>query len=165
MQKLDNEFFEAYKRLDCLCSDIYGCSNGISRYIDDLEHISYRDRLAVPMVETSYKRLKHLRWVRNQIAHDPGQFQICEESDISQINDFHNDIITGNDPLTKLRKYHEASASSERQTSPAASKAAPPVSNFRSHTPSTRPLVSLGAVLLIFIGAIVALAYLLLRSL
>ena len=25
MQILDNEFFEAYKRLDRLCSDIYGC--------------------------------------------------------------------------------------------------------------------------------------------
>ena len=36
MQAIDNEFFEAYKRLDRLCSDIYGCRNGVSQYIEDM---------------------------------------------------------------------------------------------------------------------------------
>ena len=42
MQAIDNEFFEAYKRLDRLCSDIYGCRNGVSQYIEDMERVSYQ---------------------------------------------------------------------------------------------------------------------------
>ncbi len=48
MQAIDNEFFEAYKRLDRLCSDIYGCRNGVSQYIEDMERVSYQGRLAIP---------------------------------------------------------------------------------------------------------------------
>ena len=45
MQAIDNEFFEAYKRLDRLCSDIYGCRNGVSQYIEDMERASDQGRL------------------------------------------------------------------------------------------------------------------------
>ena len=70
MQAIDNEFFEAYKRLDRLCSDIYGCRNGVSQYIEDMERVSYQGRLAIPSWEQAYRTLKHLRWVRNQLAHN-----------------------------------------------------------------------------------------------
>ena len=56
MQAIDNEFFEAYKRLDRLCSDIYGCRNGVSQYIEDMERVSYQGRLAIPSWEQAYKR-------------------------------------------------------------------------------------------------------------
>lgn len=165
VQKLDNDFFEAYKRLDRLCSDIYGCRNGVSRYIDDLEHVSCRDRLAVPMVDASYKSLKHLRGVRNQIAHDPGQLQICEESDIRQIDEFYNCLMTGNDPLTVLRKCHEASASAKRKAPAAKPAAAPPVSNPHERTPHARHRGRFDVALLALIGAAAILAYFLLHLL
>lgn len=114
MQALDNEFFEAYKRLDRLCSDIYGCRNGVSRYIEDMEGASYQGRLVVPSWEQVYKTLKHLRWVRNQIAHDSGQILICNESDIRDVNDFYDDIMTGCDPLTQLRRYREDRAAAPK---------------------------------------------------
>ena len=103
----DNEFFEAYKRLDRLCSDIYGCHNGVSRYIEDMNCTPYRERFAVSSWERTYKTLKHLRWVRNQLAHESGQIQICEECDIRDINRFYDDILSGRDPLTQLRRYRE----------------------------------------------------------
>ena len=165
MQKLDNDFFEAYKRLDRLCSDIYGCRNGVSRYIDDLEHVSYRDRFAVPLVDAAYKSLKHLRGVRNQIAHDPGQFQICEECDIRQIDEFYDCLMTGNDPLTVLRKYHEAGASVKREAPAAKSEAALPVSNPHGRTPRARHIGRFAVAFLILIGAAAILAYFLLRLL
>lgn len=107
MQILDNEFFEAYKRLDRLCSDMYACRNGISQYIEDMEQHAYQGRCTIPSWERSYQTLKHLRWVRNRIAHDSGEVQICEECDIQDVNDFYDNIISGCDPLTQLRKYRE----------------------------------------------------------
>ena len=107
MQAIDNEFFEAYKRLDRLCSDIYGCRNGVSQYIEDMERVSYQGRLAIPSWEQAYRTLKHLRWVRNQLAHDSGQLQLCEERDIQDTNSFYDDIVLGCDPLTQLRRYQE----------------------------------------------------------
>ena len=107
MQAIDNEFFEAYKRLDRLCSDIYGCRNGVSQYIEDMERASYQERLAIPSWEQAYRTLKHLRWVRNQLAHDSGQLQLCGERDIQDTNSFYDDIMSGRDPLTQLRRYQE----------------------------------------------------------
>ena len=47
MQAIDNEFFEAYKRLDRLCSDIYGCRNGVSQYIEDMDTNSFYDDIVL----------------------------------------------------------------------------------------------------------------------
>ena len=102
MQAIDNEFFEAYKRLDRLCSDIYGCRNGVSQYIEDMERVSYQGRLAIPSWEQAYRTLKHLRWVRNQLAHDSGQLQLCEERDIQDTNNFYDDIVSG---ATRSRSF------------------------------------------------------------
>ena len=137
MQALDNEFFEAYKRLDRLCSDMYGCQNGVSQYIKSMESQSYSGQLMVPSWELSYKTLKHRRWVRNQIAHNPGQFQICAERDIQDVNRFYADIMSGQDPLTRLRKRREAyrSAIAKKPSRPAKSAAAPPASDRRSTPP------------------------------
>ena len=123
MQAIDNEFFEAYKRLDRLCSDIYSCRNGVSQYIEDMERASYQGRLAIPSWEQAYKTLKHLRWVRNQLAHDSGQLQLCGERDIQDTNSFYDDIMLGCDPLTQLRRYQEghlAVKKSAQRTKPAA---------------------------------------------
>ena len=37
MQSLDNEFFEEYKRLDRLCSDMFSSRIGVSAYIEAME--------------------------------------------------------------------------------------------------------------------------------
>lgn len=128
MQELDNEFFEAYKRLDRLCSDIYSCRNGVSQYIEDMDGVSYRERSAVPSWEQAYKTLKHLRWVRNQIAHDSGQVQICEECDIQDVNDFYDDILSGCDPLTQIRRYREDHAANQNTSHRVKPMAMPTVS-------------------------------------
>lgn len=132
MQALDNIFFEAYKRLDRLCSDMYGCRSGVSQYIQNMESQSYRGRFVVPMWEQSYKTLKHLRWVRNQIAHDSGQFQICEEYDIQDINEFYDSIISGQDPLTRL---HKADAAVKKPVHCAEPVSVSPTSHSRNAIP------------------------------
>lgn len=41
MTETDNLFFEEYKKLDKLCSDIYNDKYGISTYIKDMEENDY----------------------------------------------------------------------------------------------------------------------------
>lgn len=171
MQILDNESFEAYKRLDRLCSDIYGCHNGVSRYIEDMERASYGERFAVPSWEQAYKTLKHLRWVRNQIAHDSAQVQICEERDIYDVNAFYDAIISGCDPLTQLRRYRASCADVKkpvRRAEPAAMPAAsrhPAVSRHSDHAQPTHRRIGclgcFGAAILLLVCAAAIIVYLL----
>ena len=68
MNKTDMEFFETYKRLDRLCSDVFGLRNGgVTRYIDELKAIGSE-------YSEDCKTLKRLRHIRNQMAHDEGTF-------------------------------------------------------------------------------------------
>ena len=162
MQVLDNEFFEAYKRLDRLCSDMYGCQNGVSQYIQFMKEQTYWGQLMVPSWELSYKTMKHLREVRNRIAHDPGQFQICAERDISDVNRFYADIMSGQDPLTRLRKCREAyrSAIGKKPSHPAKSAAAPPASNCCG-TPPPAGRTGCFAAFILLLLALITIAYLL----
>lgn len=154
MQELDNEFFEIYKRLDRLCSDIYGCRNGVSRYIEDMERVYYQGRLVVPAWDQFYKTLKHLRWVQNQIAHDSGQFQICKECDAQDANDFYHAIMSGRDPLTMLRKYHESRTTAKNPMCREEPATIPTASNRSDVSRPTRRRISfLAAAVLLLAGA------------
>ena len=95
MNKTDMEFFETYKRLDRLCSDVFGLRNGgVTRYIDELNAIGYG-------CTEDCKTLKRLRHIRNQMAHDEGTFdyQMCDRDDIIWLNAFYNRIMKRTDPL------------------------------------------------------------------
>ena len=110
MQPADNEFFEEYKHLDKLCGDMYSCRNGISEYIDQMDNKSYKGSPLIPSWNSDYKMLKHIRWVRNQIAHDSGSYQVSEPEDLEFVRNFYDRIFSGQDPLTLLRKEEEKAA-------------------------------------------------------
>ena len=100
----DNDFFESYKKLDRLCSDLYTEKNGISAYIADMETKTSMGHLLVQSWDSDYKNLKHVRWVRNQIAHESDMLQVSETTDLSFVQDFYDRILSEEDPLTLLRK-------------------------------------------------------------
>ena len=100
----DNDFFESYKKLDRLCSDLYTEKNGISAYIADMETKTSMGHLLVQSWDSDYKNLKHVRWVRNQIAHESDMLQVSEITDLSFVQDFYDRILSEEDPLTLLRK-------------------------------------------------------------
>ena len=110
MQPADNEFFEEYKHLDKLCGDMYSCRNGISEYIDQMDIKSYKGSPLIPSWNSDYKMLKHIRWVRNQIAHDSGSYQVSEPEDLEFVRNFYDRIFSRQDPLTLLRKEEEKAA-------------------------------------------------------
>lgn len=98
-------FLDSYKKLEKICNEIYGDNHGISTYIEAMTNIASGSRY-VSRWEEDLKLLKHYRWVRNQIVHEPGctEENMCDYADIQWLNEFYSRIMTGNDPLTLYRK-------------------------------------------------------------
>lgn len=104
MQKLDNEFFEAYKSLEKLCSDSFDCPHGVSEYITQMEAKDAEGRYRIPDWAQDYRMLKHVRWVRNQIAHESSDTGYCEKEDLAFVREFHSRMLSKGDPLAQLKK-------------------------------------------------------------
>ena len=106
MLTLNLEFQEEYKRLDRLCKDYLSSTEGVSEYIRQMEATPWSNRRYVFTWEDDYKQLKHVRWVRNQLAHEVGTLNsdICTEDDLDWVQSFYNRIINGSDPFTVIRK-------------------------------------------------------------
>ncbi len=112
MLTLSLEFLEEYKRLERLCKDYLSRTEGVSEYIRQMEETTWSNRRYVSTWEDDYKQLKHVRWVRNQLAHEVGALDsdICTESDIDWVKNFYDRIIDGRDPFTTIRKAKEEEA-------------------------------------------------------
>ena len=104
LHPLDDEFFEEYKRLDRICADMYSARQGVSEYIADMESRPIRETSRITAWDHDYKQLKHLRWIRNRIAHESDTCQICSISDIQDIQNFYNRILSGRDPIAMVER-------------------------------------------------------------
>lgn len=149
MQPADNKFFEEYKRLDKLCSEMYSCQSGISAYICEMEDKAYQGQRRVCSWNSDYKMLKHVRWVRNQIAHDSGTYQISEPGDLTFVRNFCRRIFSGKDPLTLLQASMRAApkrrrAQKKQHTHPASRPHFPPWHTPQSSSARSRSGVLLG---------------------
>lgn len=109
MKSQNAEFFDKYKSLDKLCSEIYGGSNGVTQYIDDMNSVPYSQSRKVSGWDNTIKELKKYRHFRNELAH--GDLDIggdnCSDEDINWISDFRDSILNRNDPIARLRKIEE----------------------------------------------------------
>ena len=110
MNQIDNKFFEAYKHLDKLCGEILNCDNGVSEYISEMETTPQGQYKAASW-SSDYKSLKHIRWVRNQIAHSTSDCVYSNYEDLEVTESFYDRIMNQEDPLAQLRK-----AEQKRQT-------------------------------------------------
>lgn len=95
------DFLEEYIHLEKLCNDIYGTKHGISKYIEDMETAPYVMQSRIPLWGNTYRKLKELRWKRNQYVHE-GKAEFDEE-DAKWLSEFYQDIINGKDPLSQKR--------------------------------------------------------------
>ena len=105
------KFINSYKQLEKLCNEIYQSNHGISAYIDDMStHTSALHY--VDDWDNDLKQLKHYRWIRNQIVHNPDctEENMCECGDAEWLDAFHLRIMSGNDPLTLYRKAQKTQA-------------------------------------------------------
>ena len=98
-------FINSYKQLEKLCNEIYGDNHGISSYIDDMSKLTSASYY-VSSWDDDLKQLKHYRWMRNQIVHEPNctEENLCEYEDAKWLENFHSRIMSGTDPLALYRK-------------------------------------------------------------
>lgn len=110
-------FIESYKHLEKLCGEVLNDDRRISAYIDEMINTP-RGSYLVRGWDDDIKQLKHYRWVRNQIAHEPDctEQNICELSDTKWSDDFYSCIMKQTDlslgileqlNLARLKSQHK----------------------------------------------------------
>lgn len=100
------DFITSYKCLEKICSEMYGDNHGVSSYIDEMTRTS-AGSFYVKGWDNDLKKLKHCRWTRNKIVHEPNcsEDNMCEPDDVIWIENFRSRIISSNDPLALYRKF------------------------------------------------------------
>ena len=98
-------FIESYKHLDKICGEMFETQYGVSAYIEEMLN-NPRGSFLVRGWENDLKQLKHYRWIRNQIVHEPDCYEenMCEAGDDEWLDDFYERIINQTDPLAMYRK-------------------------------------------------------------
>ncbi len=99
------KFIEAYKRLEKLCGDMYGDDKKITGYIERMEK-NYNGEYYVDGWNEDLKKLKHYRWIRNKISHEPNcsEDDYCSNEDVEWLDDFYARIMNQTDPLALYAK-------------------------------------------------------------
>ena len=115
MQAQDDRFFEEFKRLEQLCSDMFACQSGVSAYIAEMEDRAAAGRARVSTWNDDLKGLKHVRWVRNQLAHGTGTERLSGAEDLAFVKDFRRRILSGQDPLAQLGKGKKQATAGKAQ--------------------------------------------------
>ena len=112
------EFIDEYKRLEKLCSEIYGQQHGISRYIADMEKSSTYAARGIPGWSSDLANLKRVRHIRNKMVHDAEDYDDAyEPEDLAFIKQFHQRILTQQDPLALRRQLEQNAAKVNQKTS------------------------------------------------
>lgn len=98
-------FMESYKRLEKLCGEVLRDDGRISAYIKEMERTP-RGSTLVPLWDDDLKQLKHYRWVRNQIGHEPNctEANMCRPGDEQWLDRFYSRIMNQTDPLALYRQ-------------------------------------------------------------
>ena len=107
------EYFNEYKSVEKICNEMYG-ENGVSAYINDMQNCTSREKSFIVNWDKKLKDLKHLRWLRNQIAHDNGVYEVTEQ-DLLDIKLFHDELLTQQDPLALLYKEIESTKKKQQE--------------------------------------------------
>ena len=98
-------FIDSYKRLEKLCGDVMGCDRPVTAYIDEMK-ATPRGAYYVAGWGSDLEMLKRYRWIRNQIAHEPGctEANMCGAGDAAWIDQFYGRIMDQTDPLALYEK-------------------------------------------------------------
>lgn len=101
MDNIEILFFEEYKKIDNLCKDLFKSDRGVSQYIEEMECTPFTKSRLVESWQDDYKMLKHVRWIRNNIAHN-NDYSGCNKSDVKSVQNFYQKIINQKDPFSVI---------------------------------------------------------------
>lgn len=107
-------FIESYKHLEKLCGEILNDDRRLSAYIDEMVNTP-NGSVYVQGWNNDLKQLKHYRWIRNQIAHEPGctEANMCGSNDALWLDMFHSRIMNQTDPLAQYYKVIRSQTASK----------------------------------------------------
>lgn len=106
MKDINVTFLEEYKRVDNYIRDAFGNGEGVSEYIREMEARQAEGVVRVATWKDDYKTLKHLRWVRNQLAHEVSiRADICDRSDVEWLRGFGKRLKGVRDPLAVVNAW------------------------------------------------------------
>lgn len=114
MLETEEMLFDEYKRVDNICRDMFLSQGGISQYITEMEQKSFYGCSIVPSWDGDYRKLKRVRWLRNQIAHESSTTD-CNGEDVAWLEEFHDRLLERRDPLALLEKKDRNRLSSPPQ--------------------------------------------------
>lgn len=120
MGNINTEFFDAYKRLNKLCNEMYDTNAGVTAYIDDMLSKDSMGTRIVPGWRETLATLKKLRWVRNQLAHEANvsmDEDFCDRNQVIWLENFREQIMATEDPIAQYRRYFEKQTSVKRKGS------------------------------------------------
>lgn len=156
MNSIEVELFDEFKRVDSICRDMFHAEKGVTAYIEQMEMTPLSVKYLIPRWEDDYKQLKHIRWGRNQIAHESGYVE-CTASDVNWLKAFHKRLLNCQDPLAKaeqierLNKQRVAQPQSKRENHPIPSNNKPPQ---KSNSALWKALAVAGVAAAIVIGVV-----------
>ena len=162
MDNVQIELLEEYKYVDAICRDMLGAEKGVTTYIEQLDETPMTVRYWITEWNDEYRQLKHIRWLRNQIAHSTGYVE-CTQSDLDWLKGFHNRLLTQQDLLAKAhRVIKESQIQRQQQLAKTVTAAAPkPVANVFGSSRGPRKswiLIAVIAALVMLIGLLIWIA-------
>ena len=101
-RSINIDFFETYIHLDDLCRERLGF--GISDYVNEMSTTPFYEQMLISGWERTYKKLRHMRHLRNELAHSQNAFdgELCTKGDTSYLKSICYKLENQNDPLTLL---------------------------------------------------------------
>ena len=102
-----------------------GAEKGVSAYIEQLEETPMTVRCWITEWNDEYRQLKHIRWLRNQIAHST-EYVECTQVDLDWLKGFHNRLLTQQDLLAKAHRVMKESQIQKQQQQAQTTLAAAP---------------------------------------
>ena len=159
MDAIQVELLEEYKYVDKICQEMLGAGKGVTAYIEQLDETPMTVRYWITEWNDEYKQLKHVRWLRNQIAHSTGTVD-CTQSDLEWLKGFHNRLLTQQDILAKAHwVIKESQIQRQQQLAKTVTAAAPkPGANVYCSPRGPRKswiLIAVIAALAVLIGILV----------
>ena len=114
MDAIQVELLEEYKYVDKICQEMLGAGKGVTAYIEQVDETPITVRYWITEWNDEYKQLKHVRWLRNQIAHSTGTVD-CTQFDLEWLKGFHNRLLTQQDILAKAHRVIKESQIQNQQ--------------------------------------------------
>ena len=101
MSELNDEFIEAYKRIDNFCKDSLCTDKGVTSYISEMRGKTDGYKF-VPGWKNDLDCLVKYRHMRNNYSHEVGTsyYDICDWDDVLWLRRFYEKLINVEDPLS-----------------------------------------------------------------